>query len=393
MNSASRLARAAKCPPSVVLPEVTDYSAPAEDGLARHAFFEAAPAIGVEAALVAAPAHLRPVLRALSEHAVIRPLLAGPSLREVALAWDWLDGEGRVLPSKKHRDYSDLGPTEIPGTADRIALLDDETVVVHDYKGRERQAAAAEHTQLRFLGLAAASAYRRSRAVVVWIRIMDGDPITDSASFDAVDLADIGDEVRDIAERVESARGALANGQRATFARGPWCQRCEAFDACPAQHELLRVAVRTPEQLAQEFEVALTGGARGEAHRLVEQLDMLVRRLRERRDAHAAVRPIDLGEGKFYGIRPGRRQVGDAAKAREVLKGLGVEVGAAFTEELSVHATLGAIEKALRSALPAVREDAMRRLMAAGAVKQGSSLREYESHDKTSDFSDAKEIA
>lgn len=381
MTSASRLSLAAKCPGSQALPQVDSFSEAAEDGHARHTFFERAPEIGVEAALAEAPEHLRPVLQMLAEHPVITELLATQSMREVPLAYDWLDGTGRVLPSKGHRDYSDCGSTEIPGTADRCALPDQDTVVVHDWKGREHQEAAAEHHQLRFLGLAAAAAFGRTHAIVAWVKTMDGLPQVDYASFDAFDLAGIAEEVRGIADRVEAARAAVAGGQRPTLARGPWCRRCDAFDACPAQHELLQIAVRRPEQLANEAEVALTNGGRAHAYAIWRELELLTKRIGERVGAHAAMRAIELPGGRAYGFAPGRREVEDASKARDVLLAAGVPaeaVAAAVTERKELHTTLGAVNKALTKLVKAEREPVMQRLLAAGAVKQGSSLKEHE---------------
>lgn len=381
MTSASRLSLAAKCPGSQALPQVGSFSEVAEDGHARHAFFERAPEIGVEAALAEAPEHLRDVLRVLSEHPVITELLATKSLREVPLAYDWLDGNGRVLPSQGHRDYSDCGPTEIPGTADRIALPDQDTVVVHDWKGREHQAAAAEHHQLRFLALAAAAAYGRTHAIVAWVKTMDGVPQVDYASFDAFDLAGIAEEVRRIADRIEAARAAIASGQRPELARGPWCGRCDAFDFCPGQQELLQIAVRRPDQLANEAEVALTNGGRAHAYAIWRELELLTKRVGERVGAHAAMRAIELPGGRAYGFAPGRREVEDAAKARDVLLAAGVPaetVAAAVTERKELHTTLGAVDKALKKLPVAAREPAMQQLRAVGAVKQGVSLKEHD---------------
>lgn len=381
MTSASKLSMAAKCPGSQALPQVGSFSEAAEDGHDRHAFFERAPEIGVEAALAEAPEHLRNVLRVLSEHPVITELLATKSLREVPLAYDWLDGDGRVLPSRGHRDYSDCGPTEIPGTADRIALPDQETVVVHDWKGREHQAAAAEHHQLRFLALAAAAAYGRTHAIVAWVKTMDGVPQVDYASFDAFDLAGIAEEVRRTADRIEAARAAIASGQRPELARGPWCGRCDAFDFCPAQQELLQIAVRQPGQLANEAEVALTNGGRAHAYAIWRELELLTKRIGERIGAHAAMRAIELPGGRAYGYAPGRREVGNAAAARDILRRAGIPepiIAAAVLDHVEAHATIATLEGALKHLPKAAREPVMHQLRAAGAVKQGVALKEHD---------------
>lgn len=381
MTSASKLWLADRCAGSQALPQTRTFSEAAEDGTARHRFFERAPEIGVDAAIAEAPAHLRDLLRTLAEHPIIVELLSCPSLREVPLAFDWLMGSARVLPSKGPRDYSDIGPTEMPGTADRVSFPDEETVVVHDMKGREYQEPAAEHTQLRFLALAAAAAYGRTHAIVAWVKTMDGVPQVDYASFDAFDLAGIAEEVRRIADRVEAARAAVASGARPELARGPHCRRCDAFDSCEAQHELLKIAVRRPDQLANEAEIALTNGGRAEAYRIWRELELLTKRIGERIGAHAAMRAIELPGGRAYGYAPGRREVDDAAKAREVLLAAGVPaeaVAAAVTEHVELHATLGAIEKALKTLPKAAREPVMQQLRAVGAVKQGSVLKEHE---------------
>jgi hypothetical protein len=381
MLSASKLWLAAKCAGSQALPQASTFSQAADDGVARHQFFETAPIVGVEAAIAAAPEHLRDLLRMLAEHPVIVELLAEKSMAEVPLAWDWLDGTARVLPSHGHRDYSDCLPTELPGTADRVTLPDADTVVVVDIKGREHQEAAAEHHQLRFLGLAAASAYGRTHAIVAWVKTMDGVPQVDYASFDAFDLAGIAEEVRRIADRVEAARAAVASGERPALARGPWCRRCDAFDACPAQHELLQIAVRKPEQLANEAEIALANGGRARAYEIWRELELLTKRIGERVGAHAAMRAIELPGGRAYGFAPGRREVEDATKARDILLAAGVPaaaVAAAVMSRAELHTTLAAVDKALKALPKPEREPVMQKLRAAGAVRQGVALKEHE---------------
>ena len=52
------------------------------------------------------------------------------------MAFDTRTGEVRALPSKGHRDYSDLSPTEVAGTLDFAAFNAEKGWVLIDWKVR-----------------------------------------------------------------------------------------------------------------------------------------------------------------------------------------------------------------------------------------------------------------
>jgi hypothetical protein len=371
----SALERAAACPGSVVIPATGDVSTYAEDGNAKHDYLEAVQRDGLATALAAAKGELRQWAEALAYDEL--PLEVGAYAAEVAFSFDTFAGTARELGRGIGRAYPELGPSEVAGTVDLVGLADDgETVIVIDWKtGSQPVTAAHRNWQMRAGAVAAARAYDRSRAVVQVAYLAHG--YTDSATFDSWELESAAQELATLVALWHSQ----AQRERPALTRGPHCRYCPGFDSCPAQHELLQIAVRRPDDLAQETEVALTNGGRARAYEIRQQLALLVKRLGERVDAHAAVRPIDLGNGRFYGFAPGKRAVQDATRARDVLLEAGVPaeaVAAAVTETTELHTTVGGIDKALKKLPKEQREAVVQRLSVTGAVAQAVTMREFE---------------
>jgi hypothetical protein len=142
---------------------------------------------------------------------------------EVPIAWNWETGVARVLPSKGHRDYSDVKATEIPGTADLIAEKDRVLHVVDWKTGMSKWPNYGP--QIRFLGMAAAVIARAADVETVIVKLSPTDAKVGERY--ALDLFDMAAEQERLAERM---RG-LATAEPRT---GPHCNYCNSRGLCPA---------------------------------------------------------------------------------------------------------------------------------------------------------------
>lgn len=379
LGTASAVERLMVCAGGALLPGAQEETAFATRGTTLHAYMQDVCSLGSAAALERVPADLRAAAEAIDLS--ILPEAAAIIGAEVAFAWNALLDEGRELGRGVTRAaYSACGPDDFGGLAD-LVFLSGGVVTIFDWKfGHGDLPPAHRNWQLRTLALLASRAYRVERARVAIVRVReDGTAYHDAAEFDAMDLEEAAIELGNLGERIQRTPGSLRYPQ--DLRRGGHCRYCPSFDWCPAQHELLQIAVRKPDQLANEAEVALTNGGRAHAYAIWRELELLTKRIGERIGAHAAMRAIELPSGRAYGYAPGRREVEDAAKARDVLLAAGVPaeaVAAAVTEHKELHATLGAIEKAVRTLPKAAREPVMLQLRAAGAVKQNAILKEHD---------------
>ena len=227
---------------------------------------------------------------------------AGKYAAEVAFAYNWRKGTARELGRGTHRDYSDVGPDEIPGTADVVGLTPD-AVVVLDYKAgpyATRRGAVGESMQLRGYALAAARAYGKDRAIIGEIRIgADGAPVFETAELDAVALEAVEVELREII--FKSSLGA-GQTQMATV-EGPHCAYCPAFASCPSKSALARALGSDGTSLALGEltpETALKARERSKAAKQVlKQVD-------EALDLYFRANPVTLPSGKVIGEKAER---------------------------------------------------------------------------------------
>lgn len=257
LGSASQLDRLMACLGSSVLPHVDETSDAAEHGTGVHGILLDVNRLGREAALAKIEdADMRAVAQAIDFDAL--PVDPSAYAAEVALSWSIVTGAGRELHRGGGRDYSMVGLLEFAGTADVIGLTA-AAVLVPDYKtGHAVLVPARRHRQMRLLALAGARAYARDAAVVELIRLDDdGKPWKDRAEFDAFDLCEIAEEMRDLGERIHAARLTYeAEHTLPKLSVGPWCKHCPSRRYCPAQVGLI-VAAQQPGALGR-FETELT---------------------------------------------------------------------------------------------------------------------------------------
>ncbi len=341
LMTGSGIERHAICPGSAVLPGAGTVSDDAARGTAIHAFLEAVNTKGREAALAAVPDDLRPVCEALD----VAKLPTDP-LRfaaEVAFAYDTVTGKARELGRGIGRRY-DCAPTEVAGTTDVIALLDDDGVFVSDFKsGWSRRTAARDSLHLRFYSLAAARAYGRSRAVVQVIRVFDdGETWTDEASLDAFDLDSFALDLAALASGIERDRKLYAEGVEPDLVEGSHCKWCPAYARCPAKDRLLTAAgnidattlpdLITPEVAAKAYErLAIYKAAVARAEEILKD--------------YARANPIPLADGFVYGVRQDQTKKLDGHVAMLALR---EALGPWAESAIDVSVTQAGVERAAK---------------------------------------------
>lgn len=298
LPTASQLARVMACAGSEALPHIPVTTEAGAHGTAIHAFIATAQALGREAALaeVDPNAPHRPMCEALP----LDELPTGGS-HEIALAWDHETDAARIIMGGAHRDYSAAAATEYVGTADYIGLdRAANTVVIIDWKSGHRYLGPArESWQLRLLGLAAARASEADGARVAYCFLRDDGGYAYSWGYlDPFDLVVVADELRALAARLErGANGALAEG--------PHCDFCPAYHACPAKMRLAR-AIGSGLALAELATVekqieAMSDEELARAYDMIERYDDVAERVRKAMRGRAALRPIELADGRRLG--------------------------------------------------------------------------------------------
>lgn len=353
--SFSKMQAAALCPPSAVIPGVErSYTSSATRGVVLHDFLYRVPTYGLEAALESVPEAFREQVEVieLERLPAVRPeSYAG----ELALAYNWLTQEARELGRGLERRYNVDAELEIPGTPDVVGVGVEE-VVVGDYKtGFHDYGNAKDVWQLRIGALAAARTYgKRWATVFIWYIRPDGTVHYDRARLSPEDLEEIASQVVDVVTRIQEAETAMRNRERLDYRVGEHCRRCAAFAVCPAQTMLagrLASAATAPEDAFALLtgEEVLTPEV---ARRLVDLLPVarkLLDVVEESLDAHAAERPVDLGNGYVYGRKAHPKETIDATKAVDVLKRLhGEEVALKALEQPPPVMTKEGLKSALR---------------------------------------------
>lgn len=328
----SKTGTANRCAPSTFLPRAQRNAAPAMLGRISHSFLEECLTHGREAALASTALEHRAAMEAIDiDRLPARdPRAYSP---EVAIAYNMVTGEARVLPDVKDRGYPDLGPDWIYGTADVVGLTAD-AVIVLDYKsGWGDLTPASKHMQVRSLGLAFARAYQRPQAIVGLIRnfLEGGEPWWSLDTMDEVDLDAHAYELEALWRRLHEAAKAFARGEwDGSCEVGEHCARCDSFVFCPAQQLLARMVVR-----AGEGDIApLTPGACSKLEEVgshlntanaryflesVKKAKAVVEQLEELLNLFARQSPIPLDDGNVYGPRPWPTEKIDPDRARSIV--------------------------------------------------------------------------
>lgn len=298
--SPSEAERVAVCTASAVLRRVDHRSSGAEAGRARHRFLQRWIEAGRDAALAEVEdAQVRELCEALNLDGLDLDSLAA----ERAFAWNWRTDTARELPAGDGRVEVEDG--EIGGRLDAAALVGDDGVYVLDWKPEFLYTPpAARFEQLQLGAIMATRAWGRDRARVAVIRPRkDEPPWRDEGELDIWDLAAAAEKFRARAERVLEARAAYAAGVEPRAVTSEACRYCKSFEYCPAQTTLLRRLASDDEALEEKFFEALSPATAARAWHRLQAARQLLERLEGALETYAVHNPIDLGDGRVYGLK------------------------------------------------------------------------------------------
>jgi RecB family exonuclease len=342
--TASDADRVRQCPASSALPHVQRTTPANTGGRVMHRFLELASSAGPDEAIADAPAESREALDGMPLELYPLHLTA-----EVAVAYDVMSGEGRILAIGQGRAYADVRDTEVCGTAD-VAGADDDYVVVVDYKPPFMALPApAQSGQMRLLALALARARGKDAARLAWVRYRtDGDPWWEHGKLDAFDLDEIAEEVKASWVAVVRARAVVAAGKESDVHTGEWCRYCPALPHCPAYRGLaLELAGASP-GLDQPLTPELAGAAwarLAEVKRVVGQVEGALR-------VYAEQEPLVLPDGSRLGyVETTREQMPDGdAVWSTLIERYGRDVADAAVSRSATKASIKAAIRAMAKA-------------------------------------------
>ncbi len=286
LPTSSKLYVARACPPAFVLPHIDIRTKYADDGLEHHAEKEAGIANGQIPEAIAAR----------------WPGFAWRA--ELAYAFDYVSGKGRVLGAGTKRDYSSASTTEVCGTADAVGFhAEERRLVVVDWKSYEEVERAAVNAQLHLAALAIARANGLDAAEVAIH--YEARPM-DVAELDTFDLENFAADVATIVGGIQAADRMQERGEALAFSEGAHCKYCPAFHACPAKKQLVaQVEARVEQAAAGKLLFALDDDEEAaNAYEFAERVGQLLGQLRAALAMRGKERPIPLRNGKMYGLVP-----------------------------------------------------------------------------------------
>lgn len=285
--TASVAGRAVACPASLVLPgadrpvgEAALWGRMVDDYLSAGATPEA---------LASVP---DPELRAKLAVIPVDELPIGPGFeRQVSLAMDLATGQARRLPATEHGASG-----EVTARADVMAVLDDGTIYVGEYKtGRAVLPPAAEHAQLGVTVLLAVRAAGAQRGRGDIIHLEDDRARGDRAEFGPMELDAIHQGLVVAQARAHKANATLKAGGMPDVAMGEHCRYCPAATtSCPAVSDVVTA-------LARQSEAAPTLSEPRRAYEFFRLAEQALALYKQALCVYADHEPIDLGGGRVFG--------------------------------------------------------------------------------------------
>jgi len=217
---------------------------------------------------------------------------------EVKVFYDLANDVGKIVGHGKDRDYKDMGPFVVWGTADAIGISPDRReVAVVDRKGFNEQTPAHRNPQVSILALAVTRALGLHAADVA---IAPRIGAMDVARLESLDLDAFAAEAKQALIEVARAKDSHANGWPLKFTEGRHCTYCPAFAGCPAKQATALMLRGEP---AMRLDLANDNDAT-DAYEFAQKVRMLLKRLDAAVYARAAERPIPLTDGRMLGTVP-----------------------------------------------------------------------------------------
>lgn len=347
----SGFARAEACTPSTFLPGVDEpVSQHAKAGSAVHRYLCLVAEVGAESALELIEEEYRDLCAVLDLEALPHSSPEAWAV-EVAYAWDYIQDTARELyRGSGARDYGDLAPSEVPGTADLVGL-DGDTVIVLDLKtGWKPLGPPAESMQLGFYAVAAARALGATKALVGFVRLRDGAPRYEYATLDELDLEAMAERLRGVVSRVGEAEADwLLTGQPPTLRTGDHCEFCPVFLCCPAKATLVReLAVQAASSDPAELTPVLNAEDVPQALERLWAAQDVLSRVEKTLKEYAATNPVHLPDGSVYGAIEASEETLDPVIGEKVIAARFGEHFAAQCVETKVSLTKSAIKRVLQ---------------------------------------------
>lgn len=264
---------------------------------------------------------------------------------EMPVEIDVATGEGRVLPSRGHRDYSARSPRAIAGTADHVLWPEGGKLTVRDWKTGQQRGLAHEaaRMQVRTLGLALAAIYQVDEVVTEVASISTSGVDVEREHLNEPALEEHAEALRVLAARLTSGPQKPAPG--------PWCVEmfCPLLGECPASRGALAAVTR------EEPVIAITDDATAlRAIDLLPRMRAALAAIEDALEVYVKRSPPRGADGRIYGYQDHkRREVSvktpeQMAALREVL---GEHVFDAVTMKTVAEVTLKSIERAARRKL------------------------------------------
>lgn len=207
---------------------------------------------------------------------------------ELAIAWDYVTGKARRLERVTHREYGELGPTEMPMTLDLVGRDANGTLCVYDWKtGRgAKEKSAAIALQLAAYACGAAALFGVDSVLVAFAHVDESGVAIEQAPLDALDLGAFSADIK--ALRVpsdEPSPGTHCDGEYCPIRTVCRARMAMAATVAPQFDPL--APIETEEQACAAFYA-------------LKAVESVAAGVWEKVKAFAKRTPINLGDGSTY---------------------------------------------------------------------------------------------
>ena len=300
LPSGSQWTRVLRCPGSAVLAQVKDEPGPAsERGTAIHDYLcdRLGGGLSPADALAKAPEAYR-IDCAEIEHSMDKVRGGGAWHHEIALAYNVVTRQTRIIGHNIGRDYGPVAREEIPLSLDLAR-----PGCVGDYKtgrGHDGYAPPTHRNGQLMVGAVAVWKLWGGDSVYAFLQKLDDGCKLDEVTWDAFDLESHADRIEATARAIWHMQDAHLRGIDPDVSEGTQCEYCPAKARCPAKVGLIRQWGNDSMSLPP-----LTGMSH-------DNVAVIYRRVRDVRkltgkalgqlvDWSRANGPIDAGNGSVYG--------------------------------------------------------------------------------------------
>lgn len=292
---------------------------------------------------------------------------------EIALAWNWRTGVGRVLGHDIGREYAKHGATEddYVGSFDFAGKRHDGTGVLVDYKTGWSTVSARDSWQLKIGAVMLADTEGLDEVHTAHLHLRDGEPPRwEHAEQDALALSSVRQKLKAYARWREKTTEPVGR-----VVEGTHCKYCPAFRSCPAKTGLARSMLPA---LEGEAAAPITLERARDVILLLERVDAISKKVWEEIEGLALHEEIPIGDGRVMRLADGR-EADKVVKPVEAIALLRKAFGdkhadsAISTTKAAIERSAAAWAKENGSGAPKAKEEVIDRLSVLGIiVKQRS---------------------